>query len=62
MEEHKKLSNACLALDGTTLSPTILDLADQLLKAGALTKIVACHIHNHRKTYLPTSMRLSNIK
>ena len=61
MEENKKLSNACLALDGTILSPVILDLAEQMLRVGALTKLVVCHIHNHRKTYLPMSMRLNGI-
>jgi len=62
MEEHKKLSNACLALDGTTLTPAILELAGQLVQVGALTKLVICHVHNHRKTYLPSGMRLNGIR
>lgn len=62
MEEHKKLSNACLAVDGSSLTPVILDLAEQLRKLGALTNLVVCHVHNHRKTYLPASMRLKSIQ
>jgi hypothetical protein len=62
MEEHKKLSNACLALDGTMLSPAILSLAEQLMQAGALTNLVICHIYNHRKTYLPSTMRQNGIR
>ena len=62
MEEHKKLSNACLALDGTILSPAILDLAEQMIRVGALTNLVVCHIHNQRKTYLPMTMRLNGIR
>jgi hypothetical protein len=62
MEEHKKFSNTCLAIDGSSLSSAILNLAEQLMQAGTLTKLVICHVHNHRKTYLPTAMRLYSVK